>query len=380
MTLAVIAALATGADLTLKFVPSGMTQKLGGYIPIRANMTSESNVKKSPSGLKDAMYGEIVAGNEKYSFALGMQDGKSKLYVDSNQNSDLTDDPATTWAPRAPVNNLVTHFGSFTVMLNGQKAQFNCYKFDPNDPNRAALKNVMLYYGDFGYEAGFELKGKKYTAFIDGAGTEGSRVFIDRNSNGKNEGPSESFSVGKAFNIDGNVQKFSFTNGKLSLSSSDEKVEEIPLPPDLSVGKIAPKFSTKLLNNGKDINFPNYYKNKVVLLDFWATWCGPCIAELPNVTANYKKYHTQGLEILSISFDRENMAEKVMAFAKENDMDWDHTYDGKYWENAIGRQYGIRAIPTMLLVDGNTGEILAYNPRGANLEPAIQKAVARVNK
>ena len=108
-------------------------------------------------------------------------------------------------------------------------------------------------------------------------------------------------------------------------------------------------------------------KGKVVLVDFWATWCGPCMAELPEVLKVYKDYHDKGFEIVGISFDQDKDAlEKTL---KEKGMTWPQYYDGKGWENAIGQKYGIAAIPAMWLVgkDGNVQDINARQDLGGKV-------------
>lgn len=88
---------------------------------------------------------------------------------------------------------------------------------------------------------------------------------------------------------------------------------------------------------------------KVVLLDFWATWCGPCMQELPNVLAVYEKYHDKGFEIVGISFDESKDALVKTVAAKE--MTWPQYFDGKGWGNELGKRFGITSIPRMWLVN-----------------------------
>jgi len=111
---------------------------------------------------------------------------------------------------------------------------------------------------------------------------------------------------------------------------------------------------------------------KVVLVDFWATWCGPCVAELPNVKAAYDKLHAKGFEIVGISFDKEK--DRLEKFVAEKKMAWPQYFDGKYWENVIGQEYGINSIPAMWLVD-KKGNLRDTNAR-AGLAEKVEKMLA----
>jgi len=100
--------------------------------------------------------------------------------------------------------------------------------------------------------------------------------------------------------------------------------------------------------DGREVDLEKM-RGKVVLVDFWATWCGPCVAELPNVLKAYKELHPQGFEIIGISLDSDQS--KLEKFVKDKGMDWPQFFDGKGWKNAISAGFDIHSIPAMWLVD-----------------------------
>ncbi len=144
---------------------------------------------------------------------------------------------------------------------------------------------------------------------------------------------------------------------------------------NLVIGKVFPDFSETDLD-GKPLSIANF-KGKLVLVDFWATWCGPCVGELPNVLKTYEKYHGQGFEIVGISLDSDR--EKLTGFLKKNNMTWVQFYDGKGWGNKLSGKYGITSIPATFLLDGE-GKIIDTNLRGEALEKAVARELAKKSR
>jgi len=139
---------------------------------------------------------------------------------------------------------------------------------------------------------------------------------------------------------------------------------------DLLGKPVAIKFTAV---DGREVDLAKL-KGKVVLIDFWATWCGPCVAEVPNVVKAYEKLHAKGFEIVGISFDREGDKARLEKFVADKKMPWPQYFDGKFWQNKFGQEFAIHSIPTMWLVD-KKGNLRDLNARG-DVEAKVEKLLA----
>ncbi len=136
----------------------------------------------------------------------------------------------------------------------------------------------------------------------------------------------------------------------------------------LAGGSEAPDFTFNT-PEGKPLALSSL-KGKIVLVDFWASWCGPCRKENPNVVRMYKKYHGKGFEILGVSLDEDK--DKWLSAIKKDGLVWNHVSDLKGWQSSVCPLYGIEAIPFAILLDKD-GKIIAKNLRGAALEQKLEE-------
>jgi peroxiredoxin len=137
-----------------------------------------------------------------------------------------------------------------------------------------------------------------------------------------------------------------------------------------SIGRQAPAF-TQNDTLGKPVSLASFRGN-YVLIDFWASWCGPCRIENPKVVSAYNRFKGKGFRILSVSLDKPDAKDKWMEAIHKDSLDWTHVSDLQFWNNAVAQTYGIKSIPQNFLLDPQ-GKIVAKGLRGEELEKQLEK-------
>jgi len=137
---------------------------------------------------------------------------------------------------------------------------------------------------------------------------------------------------------------------------------------NVAVGKKAPDFAAPD-PQGKTVRLSEHYK-KYTLIDFWASWCGPCRRENPNVVAAFKKYRDRGFSVFGVSLDK-NKAAWVKGI-RDDGLNWLQVSELSYWSSSIAKDYGVRAIPANFLIDEN-GVIVGKNLRGEQLQQKLEE-------
>jgi peroxiredoxin len=156
------------------------------------------------------------------------------------------------------------------------------------------------------------------------------------------------------------------------LPSAGVFLKNLEIAKNTAIGRIAMDF-TQNDTLGVPVSLASF-RGKYVLIDFWASWCGPCRVENPNVVKVFQKYRDKGFHIIGISLDRPGQKEKWMKAIHDDNLTWTQLSDLKFWDNEVAKQYGIQAIPQNLLLDPE-GRIIAKNVRGDELDTKVGEAI-----
>jgi thiol-disulfide isomerase/thioredoxin len=388
-TLVMLLAAGLGSEKAgMEFIASGTLDTAGHRLLVAEPDQHAKSVKKTPEGLSAPMYWTASIGDQSWLVVLDEPEDKpARLFVDTNRDGDLTNDPEVSWIAKRDQGSTTYYQGHAQIDLDGgNRGSLRLFRNAPNGPSRPSDprwvhdKNRLVFSPDYGYEITIRLDGQEFTSIVCGEPNANLPLWIDRDGN-QEKSTYEFISIGQPFNFTGTTYMLALEGGEFTLDKAESPLPRKPWPPDLSLGKQALSFVAEATDGAK-VEFPQTYAGKLVMLDFWAMWCGPCIKELPHMKMAYETWHDRGFEILGISFDDKGMADEVAGFTKEQGVPWPQIYEGKRWETMLGELYDVRAIPFMLLIDGDSGEIVGTTKEllGPGLSNFVGKALSKKEK
>jgi peroxiredoxin len=299
-----------------------------------------------------------------------------QVYIDGNNDEDLTNDVPPQWRHREGRRGL---FGAVVQVSYSTPGGVETLPYRMSFFRMAEQAPDAVFYFRSEFRQGeINLDGqtRKISIFEeDGDGLfsdlSQNAFFIDIDNDGKFGGGRDSheyFGGTEPFTIKGSTYRLVSVNSTGTEARIKASEAAVPAKANLMPGNPAVEF-TSTNPAGNKISLSDY-RDKVVLLDFWATWCGPCVDEIPNMKEVYKKYKDKDFVILGISLDikRENLD----AFLEKAGIDWPQVYDGGGWKNEVAQLYRVTSIPSTFLVD-RKGIIRDRNLRGPALEVAVKK-------
>lgn len=301
-------------------------------------------------------------------------EGEPRMFIDRNNDEDLTNDGPGTWdSGEKPVFRLDKV--EIQVPYDGATAPY-LFKFY-RMPDR--LGNAVLFFRDSCREGVIESAGHRCAIAVLDENSNGcfddldsDTLLIDLNEDGVLEGSPDSAEfhpAAKPFNVHGKVWEIASLSPdglKLTLRPS---TADVAMKPYLNPGCPAIPFSGKTLDD-QEIDLAGLSKDaKVILVDFWASWCGPCRAEFPHFVRLHARFKNHGLRIIGINLD--NDREKAVTAAKEAGLEWPHIFDGGGWQNGVAVLYRVHGIPQTYLIDPE-GKIVAKDLRGEALEKQLR--------
>jgi hypothetical protein len=334
----------------LEDVPEGSLRRLNKEIlrSINLSSTKPTGVKKGPLD-ESAIYGVLPVLVSKDGMLVAITEsavGKTgKIYLDANGDGDLTNDPMVKWEELG-----VPAFGGMAkVAANKLPVTIRFFRYTPSfyqvGPNvNKKPPNRPLYYSREDAREGKAVLGREtYSVLLNECGVTGRydavkhegkqptvALFIDRNQNDRFEMKFEMYDLSQPFTIAGKTYELDSVaadGSRLALRPAATSVPEVPIPLSM-IGQSAIPFQNRSLE-GKLVRFPDDYRGKIVLLDFWSNDCAPCLRAKPDLARAFVRHQERGFEVLGVCLDQADNAKQVGDVCRELKMTWPQVYEGE---------------------------------------------------
>ncbi|MGB9757310.1 MAG: redoxin domain-containing protein [Candidatus Bipolaricaulaceae bacterium] len=337
--------------------------------PLRLYPTLSTPVRYEGPTLATRLFGEIFLGEAKYAILLGVSpQNEVALWVDFDGDLRLT-------SSEKLQGNRISGGSSWSFALKARPKGGGAYDY-PLSVLWPEGRGYVFLVGGAPRSSTFH---DHRVVLVDGDlngvfGTKGDFLGVDVDGDGKiyaDPDGHEYFALSEAFTLGDRsfkVREISPDGRRITVEETAYVPPKIPLIP----GSPAPDFSFREFTSGQLLSLRSF-RGKVVLLDFWATWCPPCMASLPGLRQIYAKFHAQGFEIVGVSLDEsESDLRRVLA---DQGITWPVAFEGKRWDNTIAALYRVYQIPTSYLLDKN-GAIRYRDLEGEELEKAVAELLA----